>query len=104
MGATADARPRVHGIKRAAAVLAALAALPPLLLGIGTDLAGLALLTALPVPLPLLLGRRPRAFTWACLLIGSALCVWAYVGALAGMFLFLPAAFLLLIAPAAGPL
>ncbi|MDT9686156.1 hypothetical protein RND61_29420 [Streptomyces sp. TRM76323] len=103
MNAAANARPRVRGLPRAVVALAVLAALPPLLTGLDTPLGGLFLLTALPVPLPLLLGRYPRAFSWTCFLLGLALCLWVLVGAMAGTALFLPAAVLLLIAPAVGP-
>ncbi|WP_228973817.1 hypothetical protein [Streptomyces sp. DH12] len=104
MDTALDGRPRrVHGIQLFVAVLAALATLPALVLGFDADLGGLFLVTALPVAVPLLLLRHRRAFAWTCALLGFALAVWGFVGAMAGMFFFLPSAVLLMIAPAVGP-
>ncbi|MEW2588493.1 hypothetical protein [Streptomyces virginiae] len=60
-------------------------------------------LTTLATSMPLVMRGAPRAFTRCCLVIGLALLVWALVGAMIGMFVFLPAAVLLLIASFAGP-
>ncbi|MFD3353223.1 hypothetical protein [Streptomyces fradiae] len=104
MDAATRTRTRVHGLQYAVAVLAALGAAGPcLLLLTDPHMSGLALATAAPVAVPLLLARWPMAFAWTCLLLGAVLCLWAYVGAMAGMIAFLPAAMLLLIAPAVGP-
>ncbi|RKS97057.1 hypothetical protein BX286_6867 [Streptomyces sp. 3211.6] len=47
---------------------------------------------------PLLTVDRPKAFARACLAVGSALLAWSLIGVVLGMFVFLPAAVLLLVA------
>ncbi len=54
--------------------------------------------TAAVAVVPFVFLDRPRAFARACLVIGSALLAWALIGAIIGMFVFVPAALLLLVA------
>ncbi|WP_148086916.1 hypothetical protein [Streptomyces sp. PanSC19] len=61
------------------------------------------LMTALVAVTPLLMQDHPKACARTCLVIGSALLAWAVIGAVIGMFLFAPAALLLVIAPFVDP-
>ncbi|WP_158754810.1 hypothetical protein [Streptomyces sp. NRRL F-2580] len=54
--------------------------------------------TALAVAIPLQLRKHPKAFARTCIFLSSGLLVWGVFGLLVGMFLFLPAAVLLLFA------
>ncbi|MEU3405595.1 hypothetical protein ABZ766_16885 [Streptomyces sp. NPDC006670] len=54
--------------------------------------------TAVVGVLPFLTLRRPKAFARTCLLIGSVLLAWALIGAIVGMFVFIPGALLLITA------
>ncbi|MEX0172199.1 hypothetical protein [Streptomyces sp. LMG1-1-1.1] len=79
----------------ALAVAAAVSTLPGLAIGLPTPLAGIFLLTAMPVAIPLFLRREPQNFAWGSLIIGTGLLAWTVVGLILGMFLFMPAALLL---------
>ncbi|MGW2282034.1 hypothetical protein [Streptomyces sp. NPDC001770] len=79
-------------------LLAAATTIPATAIGLPTGLAADFLLTALPVSVPLMLRNEPRPFAWASLVVGTGLLAWAVVGALVGMFLFVPAALILLAA------
>ncbi|WP_151770755.1 hypothetical protein [Streptomyces abyssomicinicus] len=61
-------------------------------------LAWLFVLSALPAAVPLVLREQAKACARACLVIGTGLLTWALIGAVIGMFLFIPAALLLLVA------
>ncbi|MFD4244293.1 hypothetical protein ACFWP3_22240 [Streptomyces sp. NPDC058525] len=60
-------------------------------------------LTGLVVALPLVMRAAPKAFARCCLIVGLPLVGWSVVGAITGMFVFMPAALLLLIAAFADP-
>ncbi|MFF5975030.1 hypothetical protein ACFY7C_26340 [Streptomyces sp. NPDC012769] len=66
-------------------------------------LGGLFLMTALVTAAPLLMQDHPRICARTCLVIGLGLLAWALIGAVIGMFLFVPAALLLVIAPFVDP-
>ncbi|MCX5406366.1 hypothetical protein OHA37_21130 [Streptomyces sp. NBC_00335] len=66
-------------------------------------LGGFFFTTAIVTAAPLLMRGGPKAFARTCLLIGSGLIAWSVIGALIGMFFFLPAAVLLLIAAFVDP-
>ncbi|MFF1834775.1 hypothetical protein ACFVXE_11290 [Streptomyces sp. NPDC058231] len=53
-------------------------------------------MTAAAIPVAML--DHPKGFAQACLVVGAGLLAWATVGAIMGMFLFLPAAVLFLVA------
>ncbi len=73
-------------------------------LGLVTPLGGVFLGTAVAIAVPLLpLRDQPKAFARACLVIGVGLLGWALVGAVIGMFLFVPTALLLIGAAFAEP-
>ncbi|MEU6988735.1 hypothetical protein ABZ946_35925 [Streptomyces sp. NPDC046324] len=61
-------------------------------------LAGVVVVSAAAAAVPLLVREQPKVCARACLVIGTGLLVWALIGAVIGMFLFLPAALLLLVA------
>ncbi|MFI1647331.1 hypothetical protein ACH4XT_10390 [Streptomyces avidinii] len=61
-------------------------------------LAGLFIVSAAAAAVPLLAREQPKAFARTCLVIGTGLLAWALIGAVIGMFLFLPAALSLLVA------
>ncbi|MFE0644115.1 hypothetical protein ACFW2Y_21250 [Streptomyces sp. NPDC058877] len=82
----------------ALAVAAAVSMAPALIIGLPTVLGGLFFLTALPVLLPLCLRWAPQTFAWVSLALGTGLLAWSVVGLVVGMFLFAPAAVLLLVA------
>lgn len=84
--------------QRGWAVAAVVVAVVPAAIGLSTYLAGLFLVTATAVAVPLLLREHPKAFARACLALGAGLLAWALIGAVIGMFLFIPAALLLLVA------
>ncbi|MFC9816566.1 hypothetical protein ACFVJM_31405 [Streptomyces virginiae] len=65
---------------------------------IGPYLAGLFIISAAVVAVPLSMRDRPKLFARACLVVGVGLLAWAMIGAVIGMFLFVPAALLLLVA------
>ncbi|MEV5970299.1 hypothetical protein [Streptomyces sp. NPDC051921] len=65
---------------------------------LGPLLGGIFLSTALAAALPLLIRGHPKACARTSLAIGLGLLAWALIGAVIGMFLFLPAALLLVIA------
>jgi len=80
-----------------ALALGVLATLGGLVLA-GSILGGYFVATLAVVASPLFLREHPKAFARACLVLGAGLLVWSLVGALIGMFLFLPAVVLLFIA------
>ncbi|MFE7793755.1 hypothetical protein [Streptomyces sp. NPDC057460] len=94
---------RSHWVQRSLAVGAVLVAVPALLFGLDSYLAALFVLTAMPVTVPIFLQRRPESFNRACAIVGLMLVVWAVLGVLLGMFLFLPSALLLVLAAFADP-
>ncbi|WP_431959941.1 hypothetical protein [Actinacidiphila sp. bgisy160] len=100
-------RPEVRlGIARRQWVLAMgalAAAVPGLLYGLDSYYGGFFVLTVVPLTLPPLLGRFPRVFAQACVVIALALVAWSVIGAAIAMYLFLPSAALLLLAASAGP-
>ncbi|MFJ8164861.1 hypothetical protein ACIRBY_28600 [Streptomyces sp. NPDC096136] len=59
--------------------------------------------TAIATTLPMLLQDGPRTFARACLVIGLGLLTFGLAAAALGMFLFVPAALLLLVAAFANP-
>lgn len=68
-------------------------------LWIAPVLGSLFLMSTLPAGLPLLLMREhAKACARACLVAGTAVLTWAVIGAVIGMFLFVPTALVLLIA------
>ncbi|MFE5633927.1 hypothetical protein [Streptomyces sp. NPDC056543] len=92
-----------HGVsarQQAWAVAGVVAAGVALVLGLllSVFLAGLFVVSAAAACVPLLVRERPKVFARACLVIGTGLLVWALIGAVIGMFLFIPAALLLLVA------
>ncbi|MFI9805775.1 hypothetical protein ACIHEJ_15655 [Streptomyces sp. NPDC052301] len=82
------------------AVAGAVAAGAAMVLGllISPFVVGLFLVGAVAAAVPLLMRAAPRAFARLCLAIGAFLLAWALIGAVIGMFLFLPAALSLLVA------
>ncbi|MFD9408105.1 hypothetical protein ACFWBN_13960 [Streptomyces sp. NPDC059989] len=70
---------------------------------ISTFLGAYFVLCAGVVAVPLLLRGQPKAFARTCLVVGVGLLGWGLIGALIGMFLFLPAALLLLAAAFVDP-
>ncbi|MEU5621766.1 hypothetical protein AB0932_35720 [Streptomyces sp. NPDC006682] len=94
---------RVLRRQSALAVGAMVAMAPALAVGVPSGLAPLFILTALPVGIPFYLRNQRQGFARACLIIGSGLLAWAVVGVLWGMFLFIPAAVLLLMAAFVDP-
>ncbi|ORT58717.1 hypothetical protein BKD26_16145 [Streptomyces sp. CB03238] len=93
----------MHWWQRALAAGAVLATVPALLWTTHSYVFALHVLTALPVTVPLFLPHRPVAFTRACLIVGLALLPWGVLGVFLAMFLFWPAALLLLLAALADP-
>ncbi|MEV7519689.1 hypothetical protein [Streptomyces sp. NPDC091371] len=76
----------------AAGIVAALAFV------IAPYLAGLFLASAVVAAVPLAMRQWPKGFATACLVVGAGLLAWALIGAVVGMFLFIPAALLLFVA------
>ncbi|MGW3246346.1 hypothetical protein [Streptomyces sp. NPDC001070] len=103
MGVAPDAHARVERRQLGLAVGAVAAAVPGLLFGLDSYYGGFFALTVLPLLLPLLLGRFPRVFAQACVIVALALITWSVLGAVLAMFVFLPSAALLLLAAATGP-
>ncbi|WP_377273353.1 hypothetical protein [Peterkaempfera sp. SMS 1(5)a] len=103
MGDSSKSHARIHRRQSGLAYAALLAALPGLIFGVDTYLAGFFVLTFAPLTVPPFLRRHPSAFTMTCTATGVVLVAWSVVGVLLGMFLFLPSAVLLLLAAAAGP-
>lgn len=66
-------------------------------------LGGVFLFTAVVTLVPLPMTGNPKICARACLVTGLGLLVWALVGAVIGMFLFIPAALILVIAAFVGP-
>ncbi|MBW5481195.1 hypothetical protein [Streptomyces bambusae] len=62
-------------------------------------LGGFFLFTALVTITPLPMRENPKACTRTCFAIGLCLLAWALIGTIIGMFVFLPAALLMLVAP-----
>lgn len=62
---------RIHWVQRSLAVGAMLVAVPALLFGLDSYLAALFVLTAMPVPVPIFLQRRPEGFNRACVIGGT---------------------------------
>ncbi|OKJ99575.1 hypothetical protein AMK26_26485 [Streptomyces sp. CB03234] len=93
----------MHRWQRALAASAVLATVPALLWTMHSHVFALHVLTALSVAVPLFLPHRPVAFTRACLIVGLALLPWGVLGLFLAMFLFWPAALLLLLAAFADP-
>ncbi|OII67080.1 hypothetical protein [Streptomyces sp. CC77] len=94
---------RIHWQQQAAVAVAVLAAVPALGWAAGTDLLQILLPCAAAVAAPLSLGRYPAAFRAACLITGTTLLALAFPLAILGLFLLVPSAVLLLLAPAAHP-
>ncbi|WP_329375967.1 hypothetical protein OG625_00965 [Streptomyces sp. NBC_01351] len=65
---------------------------------IGPYLAAFFIISAAAVAVPLMMRDQPKLFARACLVVGVGLLAWAMIGAGIGMFLFIPAALLLLVA------
>lgn len=87
----------------ALAVAAVVSLMPALAVGLPSGVAGIFLLTAMPVAIPLSLRREPQSFARASIIIGTGLLAWAVVGLVLGIFLFIPAALMLLAAAFVGP-
>ncbi|MFB7289790.1 hypothetical protein [Actinacidiphila glaucinigra] len=98
-----DARSGIGRRQWALAVGAPAAAVPGLLHGLDGYYGGFFVLTVVPLALPPLLGRFPKVFAQACVVIALALVSWSVIGAVIAMYVFLPSAALLLLAAAAGP-
>ncbi|MEJ8643698.1 hypothetical protein WKI68_24655 [Streptomyces sp. MS1.HAVA.3] len=62
-----------------------------------------AIVTAGLVALPLLLHARPSGFGWSIGLVSALVLPWSFVGAMAGMFFFIPSVLQLLLAAGADP-
>ncbi|MEV3990477.1 hypothetical protein AB0J57_16375 [Streptomyces sp. NPDC049837] len=103
MEAKARRSAAAHGLQRALAAGALIATLPVLFYALTSYVFVLHVLTAIAVAVPLFLFSRAVAFTRACLIVGLALLPWGVLGFLLGMFLFWPAALLLLLAAFADP-
>ncbi|MEU4095580.1 hypothetical protein [Streptomyces sp. NPDC026673] len=103
MGAGPEVQARIERRQLGLSVGAVAAAVPGLLFGLDSYYGGFFILTMLPLTLPPLLGRSPRVFAQACVIIALALVTWSVMGAVPGMYLFLPSAALLLLAAATGP-
>lgn len=101
----ATARDSVHPWQFGLVVLAAITPLAPLIAWSrqGYTTLFLAFVTAGVVAVPLLLHARPSGFGWFIGLISAPLLLWSFVGAMAGMFLFLPSMLQLLLAAGADP-
>lgn len=84
------------------AVGALAAAVPGLVYGLDGYYGGFFVPTVVPLALPPLLGRFPKVFAQACVVIALALVTWSVIGAVIAMYVFLPSAALLLLAAAAG--
>lgn len=80
---------RQWGWALAAVVAAALVTAFGLVMG--PYLAGLFIISAAAVAVPLMMRNQPKSFARACLLVGVGLLAWAMIGAVIGMFLFIPA-------------
>lgn len=63
---------------------------------------GLYVITAIVATVPLSARDSPRSFARTCLAIGAGLLAWAVIGTVIGMFLFIPAGLLLVVAAFAG--
>ncbi|MER5853248.1 hypothetical protein ABT126_41510 [Streptomyces sp. NPDC002012] len=63
-----------------------------------TYLAGFFVISVAAVAVPLLMRDQPKGFARACFVVGAGLLAWGLIGAVIGMFLFVPAALLLLVA------
>lgn len=98
-----DAAAPVHGLQQGLAVASAVVSLPVVVWGLQQIVGGLFVLTWLGAAVPLLFLRAPKGFAGACVTAGLLLFGWGVLGALAGMFLFWPAALLLLCAAFADP-
>ncbi|MFJ9058966.1 hypothetical protein [Streptomyces sp. NPDC102409] len=97
-GGVVEVDTRVLRRQSALAVAAVVTMAPALAVGVPSGLGPLFILTALPVGLPLCMRHQRQGFARACLVIGSGLLTWGVVGFILGMFLFIPAAMLLLTA------
>ncbi|PKV89866.1 hypothetical protein [Streptomyces sp. TLI_146] len=93
----------VHALQRALAVGAVLAGVPVVLFGLWSNFSYLYLMAGASLTAPLLCLRRPKHFTRACAIVGLVLIGWGVLGVFLGMFLFWPAAVLLLLAGFASP-
>ncbi|MEU9081394.1 hypothetical protein [Streptomyces sp. NPDC048357] len=71
-------------------------------LAMGPYLGGYFVLSAGAAAFPLLMRDWPKGFSRACLAAGAGLLAWSLIGAVIGMFLFVPAALLLFVAAFAG--
>ncbi|MEU3745741.1 MULTISPECIES: hypothetical protein [Streptomyces] len=98
-------REGVHPWQFGLVVLAATTPLIPLISwsGQGYVILSLALVTAGVVAVPLLLHARPSGFGWSIACVSVLLLPWSFVGAMAGMFLFLPSVLQLWLAAGADP-
>lgn len=93
----------VHGLQRALAVGAVLAGMPVVVWGLWSGFSYLYLMTGASIAAPFLCLRRPKHFVRACVMVGLVLIGWGVLGVFLGMFLFWPAAVLLLLAGFANP-
>lgn len=94
---------RVRTGQSVLAVTVVVSVIPALAIGLPSGLGGLFFLTAMPAAIPLFLRREPQRFVRACVIIGTALLTWAVVGFILGMFLFIPASVMLLVAAFVDP-
>ncbi|MFD9518427.1 hypothetical protein [Streptomyces sp. NPDC059979] len=101
----ATARNRVHPWQFGLVVLAAVTPLVPLIAWSSQGYFTLtpALVTAGVIAIPLLLHARPSGFGWSVGLVSALVLPWCFVGAMAGMFLFIPSVLQLLLAAGADP-
>ncbi|MFE5732032.1 hypothetical protein ACFQ7A_14155 [Streptomyces sp. NPDC056528] len=102
---TTVAREGVHPWQFGLVLLAVITPLIPLLSWTDEGYVGLfpVLATVGLTAVPLLLHARPQAFGRCAGLVAAPLLVWSFVGAMIGMFLFLPSALQLLLAAGADP-
>lgn len=91
---------RVHPWQFGLVVCAVVTPLVPLLMW---PTIVMALATAAVVAVPLCFHARPSCFGWATGIIAALLLPWSLLGAMFGMFLFLPSALQLLLAAGADP-
>ncbi|WP_329387662.1 hypothetical protein OG625_31195 [Streptomyces sp. NBC_01351] len=84
-------------------VCAVLTPLVPLIVWAVEGILVLAFVTAAVVAVPLCFHARPTWFGRAAGTVAALLVPWAFIGAMAGMFLFFPSALQLLLAAGADP-
>ncbi|MFJ9443402.1 hypothetical protein ACIRRH_16240 [Kitasatospora sp. NPDC101235] len=67
-------------------------------IAVATYFGALFAITAMVAASPLALRESPKTFARVCLSVGTGLLVWALIGIIVGMFVFIPAALLLFVA------